>query len=95
MTKYEILYITDPTLTEEKLAAVHDRVKKQIELGGGEIESTDDWGMRRLAYPIKKLEEGRYTLLNFQTETQSVKPLDKQLRLMQGLLRFVIVRKEK
>ncbi len=95
MVKYEILYITDPTLTEEKQAALQDRIRKQIEVGCGEIESTDDWGLRRLAYPINKMEEGRYTLINFQSETQSIKPLDKQFRLIQGLMRFVIVRKEK
>ena len=95
MADYELLYISDPNLTDDKRQTLEDRIQRHIETGGGNIDSVDDWGVRRLAYPIKKLEEGRYKLVNFACESEYLNTLEKQLRLVQGMIRFILVRKDK
>lgn len=95
MNSYEILYVYSTTMTDEKEATLNDRIKSQIEAGGGTVDSVDDWGVRRLAYPIKKELEGHYVLLNFQASSEKEVELDKQVRLFPGVLRYVIVRKDK
>lgn len=95
MNEYELLYIVNPTLTEEQQTVLSERIKKHIEAEGGIIDSIDDWGMRRLAYPIQKLMEGHYILLNLQSDPKHINTVSKQLRLLQGIMRFVLVRREK
>ena len=58
MTNYELMFIINPTLEEEKKNAVVEKVTEIITNGGGEVSKTDVWGMRKLAYPIEKKEEG-------------------------------------
>lgn len=95
MNSYELLYVYSTTLTDEREAALNERIKTQIAAGGGSVEASDDWGVRRLAYPIKKEEEGHYVLLNFQASSEKAVELDKQVRLFPGILRYVVVRKDK
>ena len=64
-----------------------------IKAGEGTVESVDDWGVRRLAYKINKLDEGRYQLINFQCDSAKIAAIDKQVRIMQDVMRFVVVRK--
>ena len=54
MTNYELMFIINPTLEEEKKNAVVEKVTEIITNGGGEVSKTDVWGMRKLAYPIEK-----------------------------------------
>ena len=95
MNPYEMLYVCDPTLNEEQQGALSERIQRHIEAGGGKIDSTDDWGIRRLAFTVKRLNEGHYVLLNFTSDPEHVNTLTKQVRLLQGIVRFVVVRKEK
>jgi small subunit ribosomal protein S6 len=94
LNNYELLFIADPTLTEEKHVALLERVRTQIESAGGAVESVDDWGRRRFAYPIGRLDEGHYLLYNFKSVGRQANALDMQLRLLPGMVRFIIVRKE-
>jgi len=94
LSNYELLYISDPTLTDEKKQTLEERIKRHIETVGGAIDTIDDWGLRRLAYPINKLEEGQYVLVNFHCDSEVVNTIDKQLRLVQGMVRFMLVRKD-
>ncbi len=90
---YELLFLAEPTLEQERLAAIQERITNLISQGEGVVDSVDDWGIRRLAYQIKKFDEGRYILVNFQCPTSRIEALNKQMRLMQDVLRFVVVRK--
>ena len=94
MPDYELLYIVDPRLPEDELAALQERLNNAITAGNGEVVSTDTMGVRRLAYPIKKLDEGRYLLINFKSESALAQSLNAQLRLLQQVVRFMIVNKE-
>lgn len=93
MNSYELLYIVDPRMPEEEFAAFEQRVLNLITSNAGEIESQDTMGVRRLAYPIGRLDEGKYLLVNFKSEAEAVAPVSRQLKLWQQVVRFMIVKK--
>ena len=70
------------------------RIDSTIVDNGGVIDSVEDWGKRKLAYAIDKLTEGDYTLINFQMDPASIAELDRVLRIMDGVVRFMIVRRD-
>ena len=89
---YELVYIVRPTVDEQALAAVNERVDKMIAGNGGEITHRDDWGKRRLAYPIAKFNEGFYTVLQLNLPPGNVRELERSLRLTEQVLRYLVVR---
>lgn len=93
MTEYEILLLLDPDLPEEKQAEVVARVRTLVERGGGTVERHDAWGRRRLAYPIKKKEEGVYHLLTFASETDTLDELSRVLKIDDDVLRHMATRR--
>ena len=76
MAKYETMLVTTATLDEEATAALVGKFKSLIE-ANGTIDSVEDWGKRRLAYPINKENEGVYTLINFTSEADFPAELDR------------------
>lgn len=94
MKAYELLFFVDPTSNEETRAGVMKRIEVAITTDGGAVDSVEDWGKRKLAYAIDKLTEGDYTLINFQMDPASIAELDRVLRIMDGVVRFMIVRRD-
>ena len=80
MIKYEVMFIIDPTLEDEKKEAVVETVKGIIE-ADGEVTKVDIWGMRRLAYPIQKKNDGYYVVVEFNASPELPKELDRRLRI--------------
>ena len=68
--KYEVLYIINPTLGEESIAALVEKFKAMVE-AEGTLANIDEWGKRRLAYEINDLTEGYYVLMNFESKPES------------------------
>ena len=93
MAKYETMLVTTATLDEEATAALVGKFKSLIE-ENGTIDSVEDWGKRRLAYPINKENEGVYTLINFTSEADFPAELDRVYKITDGVLRSMIVAKE-
>ncbi len=91
---YELVYIVRPTVDEDALAAVNGRVEKIITGQGGEITKRDDWGKRRLAYPITKFTEGFYSVLQLNLPATAVRELERSLKLTEEILRYLVVRLE-
>lgn len=89
---YELVYIVRPTVEEQTLAAVNEKVERFIKSGGGAITHRDDWGKRRFAYPILKFTEGFYTVLQFNLPPPAVRELDRSLQLTEEILRYLVVR---
>jgi small subunit ribosomal protein S6 len=85
------MYITRPDLDEESLKNNREKVQSVITQNGGEILETQDMGKRRLAYPIKKLREGVYTVVQFKSETDTVKELERNLRLDDNVIRHMVI----
>ena len=90
MRKYELIYVLRPNLEDEAKAVALDKVKSIIE-ADGEVEKVDEWGNRRLAYEIEKLTEGYYVLINFKAATDVPKEIDRNLKIMDNVIRHMIV----
>jgi small subunit ribosomal protein S6 len=73
---------------------VNEKVEKFIGTGGGILTRRDDWGKRRLAYPILKFTEGFYSVLQFNLPPTAVRDLERSLQLTEEILRYLIVRVE-
>lgn len=92
---YEGVFILDNALEESEIESALARLESLITSAGGTVASTDKWGRRRLAYEIKGKTEGFYALVNFALAASEVRELDRQLRLDEQFLRFLIIAKEK
>lgn len=95
MRNYETLFILQPSLDEEAIKANIEKFTGVIENGGGVVENVDEWGRRKLAYPINKVNEGYYTLINFKANTELPKELERIFRITDGVMRFMVINPEK
>ena len=77
MINYEVMFIIDPTLEDEKKDAAVERVKGII-AAEGEVGNVDVWGLRKLAYPIQKKNEGYYVVIDFKAEPTLPAELDRR-----------------
>lgn len=93
MTNYEVMFIIDPALEEAKKEAVVEKVKDII-AADGEVSKVDVWGMRKLAYPIQKKNEGYYAVIEFAGSTELPKELDRRLRISDDVMRHIIINKD-
>jgi small subunit ribosomal protein S6 len=94
MRNYELAYILDPELDEQSIANVDERIKGWIESAGGIVKEIDNWGKRRLAYPIKKHNEGFYYFIQIEMPPQAAIMIERDLRLSEQILRFMITVQE-
>ena len=92
MRAYEVMVILDPSLEERTVGPSLDKYLNVIRKDGGSVESVDIWGRRRMAYEIKKNQEGIYAVVNLTAEPDSVKELDRQLTLNESVLRTKVIR---
>lgn len=90
MAKYETMLVTSAALDEEASTALVGKFKTLIE-AHDTIDSVDEWGKRRLAYPINKQEEGVYTLIKFTCTPEFPAELDRVYKITDGVLRTIIV----
>ena len=90
---YEILYIVRPDVEETDLPDVTKRVETLIESLAGNIQRTNVWGKRRLAYEVDHLKEGHYVLTDFQIEPARVPEMEATLKISDTVFRHLIVRK--
>lgn len=94
MNNYEIMFIIAAALEEEKRTATVDMVKEIIEAGKGEITNVDEWGMRKLAYPILKKNEGYYVVVEFKAPADLPIELDRRLKISDNVIRHMIINKD-
>lgn len=91
MRKYEITFIVHPDLDAEAFKTLTEQVQGWVSKAGGTLEKTDVWGKRKLAYPIKKQSEGQYVLLHADLDPATCAELERQFRLQESIMRFLIV----
>ena len=91
--KYEVLYIIDPAQGEEGIAALVEKFKAMVE-AEGTLSNVDEWGKRRLAYPINDLNEGHYVLMTFTSAPELPAELDRVLKITEGVIRSMIICKD-
>ena len=90
--KYDLNLILDPQLTEQQVQAEKDAVTMQVERAGGEIQEVDEWGSRRLAYPIRKLNEGYYVIYRLELPGETPKAVEAALRQRDNVMRVLVVK---
>jgi len=90
---YETVIVTSAKLGEEGSAALVERFKNLI-AEHGTVQSVDDWGKRRFAYPIAKQTEGYYTLINFESGPEFTAELDRRYQITDGIMRTLIVKRD-
>ena len=90
---YEAMYILDPAMSEEAIAALVAKFKGVVE-ANGTVTEVDEWGKRRLAYPINDLMEGYYVLMTFTAAAAIPAELDRVFRITDGVMRSMIVCKD-
>jgi len=92
MRIYEELFIVRPDATEEEVEPVIEQMKGVITHAGGTIEKVEKWGMRKLAYRVSKHNEGQYILIVFNAKADTVKELERRLRVSDMVIKFLTVR---
>ena len=92
MNKYEFAVILNPGLDEETLKAEFEKVTALVTRFGGVIDKVDDWGKRRLAYEINKLNEGYYYFIAISAESSVPAEIESRVRIMENVIRYMITR---
>lgn len=93
MINYEVMFVIDPTLDDEKKEAAVERVKEVIS-SEGEVVNVDVWGLRKLAYPIQKQNDGYYAVIEFRAEPTLPQELDRRLKISDDFIRHIIINKD-
>jgi small subunit ribosomal protein S6 len=93
MRKYELVFIVQPDLDENAFSEIISRVNGWITDAGGNVEKTDLWGKRTLAYPIRKITEGQYVLMYADFPPEFCVTLERNFRFLEPILRFLIIAK--
>jgi small subunit ribosomal protein S6 len=94
MPHYEILYIISNQYAEDELKPIVGKASKMIEDNGGKITMGEEWGKKRLAYPIKNFRYGYYYLAEFDAPNESIKKINDLFRMSNEILRHMIVTKK-
>ena len=91
---YETMFVLGPDLEEEDREKIMDRIKNVITGNDGEIKNTDEWGTRRMAYEVNDYTSGYYTVVNFEGRTGIVSELEHVYKIMDQVIRHLIVRED-
>ena len=89
---YELTYIVNAVLNEDQIKAVVQRITKLIEENGGEILALDEWGNKRLAYPINKKRNGYYVNLHMKAPGTIIQRLERSMEIDDDVLRYLTLR---
>ena len=92
MTKYEMLYILDASLTDEVKDGIIKKIEDLVSSTGGAVEKTDRWGVKKLQYPINYKSEGYYVLTAFEAEKTLVVELERIMGITDGIIRRMITK---
>ena len=94
MNKYETLYIVRPDLEEEAYKAEIEKFSQIISANGGNVETVEELGMRKLAYEINYIGEGFYVLVNFTADAALPAELERNFRINENIMRYIVIKKE-
>ena len=94
MNNYETVFITIPDIPESNLKGIKSKIEKAISKEDGKILKNDSWGVRKLAYEIKRNRKGNYVYYNYTAQPTVVDEIERNLKLDERVLRFLTVRVE-
>ncbi len=90
MKDYELLFFVSPSIDDETRTATQKRIDASITEQGGKVNNVEEWGKKKLAYEINGLQDGDYTLIDFQAEPEAIAELNRVLRIMDSVVRHMI-----
>ncbi len=94
MNKYELAVVVSAKIEDDERAATLEKAKALVERFGGKITNVDDWGKKRLAYEVQKMNEAYYYFIQFDAESTVPAAVEQDVRIMDNVLRFLCVRKD-
>jgi len=94
MSLYEHIFMSRPDVTSQQVEALIEQYKGVIEAGGGKVAKQEYWGVKSLAYKIRKSRKAHFTLLNIDAPHAAVAEMERQMRLSEDVIRFITVRVE-
>lgn len=90
--KYEIGFVINPEAAEEEIKKIIDTIVQIIKKAKGSVENVDEWGRRKLGYPIQKHNEGIYIFINVEAEVAIFSEVERRLKLNEKVMRFIVLR---
>jgi len=91
--KYESIFIINPEIGEESVKAVIEKFKNLLETSA-QLESIDEWGKRRLAYPINDQNDGYYIMANFSADPSFPLELERIYKITEGVIKYIVIKKD-
>jgi small subunit ribosomal protein S6 len=91
---YELMVVLDPNLDETALEAMNTRIQSLVTQRGGTVENIDNWGRKRLAYPIGRFRDGVYILFRLKLPPTAAVEIERSLKLTESVMRHLLVRSE-
>ena len=95
MNQYETVFILTPVLSEDQMKETVKKYEDQLTSNGAEIVHEENWGMRKLAYPIQKKSTGFYQLIEYKAEGNVIADVETELKRDERVLRFLTVKLDK
>jgi len=89
---YELVFIVRPDVSEEQLEATVEDIRQFITSRDGVVDDVEQWGKKRLAYPIRHHREGSYVLTRFQLSPEQNRELESSLRISEDVIRHLLIR---
>jgi small subunit ribosomal protein S6 len=94
MNKYESMYILKPNIEDEQRNELIKKFSDIIENNGGKVEKTDEWGKKKLAYPIEYISDGYYVLVDFEGPGELPSEMERNFKISDDVLRYMVIRRE-
>ena len=94
MNKYELAVVVNAKIEDDARLATIEKVQRYVTRFGGTITNVDEWGKKKLAYEIQKMREGYYYFISFEAESSAPAEIEGRLRIMDNVIRFLVVKQE-
>ena len=94
MNKYELVLVVNAKIEDDARTAVVEKAKAYVTRFGGTVTEVEDWGKKRLAYEIQHMNERFYYFIQFEADAACPAELEKRVRIMENVLRYLVVRKD-
>ena len=94
MSKYELALVVNAKIEDEAREAVVEKAKGYVARYGGTVTEVEEWGKKRLAYEIQKMREGFYYFIQFEADATCPAEVERHVRIMDNVMRYLVVKKE-
>ena len=94
MNKYELALVVSAKIEDDARTAIVEKAKEYITRAGGTVTEVEDWGKKRLAYEVQKMREGFYYFIQFEADATCPAEVERHVRIMDNVLRYLVVKKE-